>query len=183
MHGKRRKEKEQKLQMKNTKWLWLSFVVIFLDQISKAVIRHFMTEGQSIPILGKFFMLTYTQNTGAAFSLSLGTPVVNRIFFIFVTFITVGFILYLLNLSKHVWQNIGFSLVIGGAIGNVIDRIFLGSVTDFLDCDFPDFIMQRWPIFNIADSMIVIAMCILAIYILFFEHKKISRKPEEAIYD
>jgi signal peptidase II len=158
--------------MKNAKWLWLSLAVIVLDQISKAVIRHFMVQGQSIPVLGKFFMLTYTQNTGAAFSLSLGSPVVNRLFFIVITFVAVGFIAYLLNLSRHKWQNIGFSLVIGGAFGNVIDRIFLGSVTDFLDCDFPDFIMQRWPIFNIADSSIVIAMFILAIYILFFEHRK-----------
>jgi signal peptidase II len=158
--------------MKNFKWLWLSFAVIVLDQISKAVIRHFMTEGQSIPILGKLFMLTYTQNTGAAFSLSLGNPIVNRLFFIIITFIAVGFILYLLKQSQDNWQNVGLSLVIGGALGNVIDRIFLGSVTDFLDCDFPDFIMQRWPIFNIADSSIVIAICILAVYILFFEHKK-----------
>ncbi len=158
--------------MKNVKWLWLSLAVVILDQISKATIRHFMSEGQSIPVLGQFLMLTYTKNTGAAFSLSLGSPSVNRLFFIFITFIAVGFILYLLNLSRNTWQNIGFSLVIGGAFGNVIDRIFLGSVTDFLDCDFPDVIMQRWPIFNVADSSIVIAMCILAIYILFFEHKK-----------
>jgi|WetSurMetagenome_2_1015567.scaffolds.fasta_scaffold248301_2 signal peptidase II len=158
--------------MKNFKWLWLSLSVIILDQISKAIIRHFMTEGQSIPILGKFFMLTYTQNTGAAFSLSLGNPSVNRVFFIIITFIAVGFILYLLNLSQSKWQNMGLALVVGGALGNVIDRIFLGSVTDFLDCDFPDIIMQRWPIFNLADSSIVIAICILAIYILFFEHKK-----------
>jgi signal peptidase II len=158
--------------MKNLKWLWLSFAVIVLDQISKEIIRHFMTDGQSIPVLGNFFMLTYTQNTGAAFSLSFGNPAMNRLVFIIITFVAVGFILYLLNLSKNKWQNIGLGLVIGGAIGNVIDRIHLGSVTDFLDCDFPDIIMQRWPIFNLADSAIVVAMFILAIHILFFEHDK-----------
>ncbi|HNX00078.1 MAG TPA: signal peptidase II [Candidatus Cloacimonadota bacterium] len=158
--------------MKNIKWLWLSFAVMVLDQVSKAIIRHFMTQGQSLRILDQIFMLTYTQNTGAAFSLSLGNPSFNRVFFIIITFIAVGLILFLLHNSKDKWQNIGLSLVIGGALGNVIDRIFLGSVTDFLDCDFPDFIMPRWPIFNIADSSIVIAMFILAIYILFFEHRK-----------
>jgi signal peptidase II len=157
--------------MKNVKWLWLSLIIVVLDQTSKAIVRHLMTEGQSIPVLGKLFMLTYTQNTGAAFSLSIGSPTVNRLFFIIITFIAVGFILYLLNQSRNKWQNVGLALVIGGALGNVVDRIFLGSVTDFLDSDFPDFIMQRWPIFNIADSSIVIAICILAIYILFFEHK------------
>jgi signal peptidase II len=158
--------------MKNAKWLWLSFVIIVLDQITKTLIRHFMTEGQSIPVLGHLFMLTYTQNTGAAFSLSVGNSAMNRLFFIIIPFLAVGIIIYLLTQSKNKWQNIGLSLIIGGALGNVIDRIYLGSVTDFLDCDFPDFIMQRWPIFNVADSSIVIAMIILAIYILFFEHKK-----------
>lgn len=158
--------------MKNMKWLWLSCFVIVLDQVTKAIIRHTMTEGQSLNVWDKIIMLTYAQNTGAAFSLSLGNPAINRIFFIVIPIIAVGFVLYLLNLSTSKWQNVGLSLVVGGAIGNLIDRIMLGSVTDFVDCDFPDFIMQRWPIFNVADSSIVIAMFILAFYILFLERKK-----------
>ena len=61
-------------------------------------------------------------------------------------------------------------MILGGAIGNLTDRIIFGSVTDFIWCDFPDFIMQRWPIFNIADSSIVIAMILLFISTIFLKN-------------
>ena len=64
-----------------------------------------------------------------------------------------------------------FALILGGALGNLIDRIFIGSVTDFIWCDFPDIIMTRWPIFNIADSSIVIAMILMIASTLFHKDK------------
>ena len=64
-----------------------------------------------------------------------------------------------------------FSLILGGAIGNLVDRILIGSVTDFIWWDFPDIIMHRWPVFNIADSAIVIAICLLLIEIVFSQKK------------
>ncbi len=63
-------------------------------------------------------------------------------------------------------------MILGGAFGNLIDRIFFGGVTDFIWWDFPDFIMERWPVFNIADSSIVVAICLLVVYYLFFREEK-----------
>ncbi|HXK49558.1 MAG TPA: signal peptidase II, partial [Clostridiales bacterium] len=63
------------------------------------------------------------------------------------------------------------SLILGGAAGNLIDRISTGRVIDFIDCDFPDFIMQRWPVFNLADSFITAGMVFLFIHFIFFEKR------------
>jgi signal peptidase II len=111
------------------------------------------------------------ENTGAAFSISLGNPNLNRILFSVVTLLAAILVCYLLIKAKHPLEKTGFSLVLAGALGNLIDRVSKGSVTDFINCDFPDFIMQRWPIFNIADSSLVIAIALLSFYFLFIEGK------------
>ncbi|HPY97061.1 MAG TPA: signal peptidase II [Candidatus Cloacimonadota bacterium] len=159
----------------NFQYLWISLLIIILDQATKILVRLKMSN-QSIEVLGDFFRLTHVQNCGAAFSLSLGGPLFNRIAFTAITIIFLVVILYILKKSHSKSEQISYSLVIGGAIGNVIDRIFVGSVTDFLDFDFPDFIMERWPIFNVADSAIVIAITILLIYFIFFEKKAMEAK-------
>jgi signal peptidase II len=81
----------------------------------------------------------------------------------------------MLKHSRSFWEKFSYSLIIGGAIGNLIDRLAFGSVTDFFDVDFPDFLMERWPVFNIADSSIVIAITILLIYTIFFESRRKRR--------
>jgi signal peptidase II len=159
--------------MKKPLWinyLWISFSILFADQLSKILVRSLMPD-KSFPVLGEFFRMTHVQNFGAAFSLSFGSPFLNRIIFICISFVFLFFIYYILNKSNSKTEWFAYSLVIGGALGNLIDRILLGSVTDFLDFDFPDFIMHRWPIFNIADSSIVVAISILMVYYLFFEKK------------
>ena len=130
----------------------------------------------SIEVIGNLFRLTHVQNTGAAFSLSFGSPLTNSIVFISISFIFLILLVYIMNKSNSKTELLAYSLVIGGAVGNLLDRIILGSVTDFLDVDFPDFIMHRWPIFNIADSAIVIAITILLIYYVFFEKKTLEVK-------
>lgn len=158
-------------------FLLLSVIVVILDQATKLAARHYLTLHQPVSVIGDFFNLTLVQNTGAAFSLSLGSPGFNRIFFSTVTFIVIFVILWMLKKSKHILERLSFSLIIGGAIGNLIDRIFIGSVTDFLDFDFFDFTgLERWPVFNIADSSIVIAVVLLMYYTFFLEHK--FRKQE-----
>lgn len=79
--------------------------------------------------------------------------------------------------SEHKLQTVSFSLIVAGAIGNLIDRIYLGSVTDFLDFDFPDFLMERWPIFNVADSAICVAIGLYIIYVLFYEKRITKENP------
>lgn len=162
----------------STKPAWLIMLIILvLDQLTKLLIRTRMELYDSIPVLPKLFgdtfLLTHVQNTGAAFSLSPFTPSVNRIFFIIITILAVIFVIYLLRRSAHRIQVYAFGFVLGGAIGNLIDRIRFGGVTDFIDCDFPDFIMQRWPIFNVADSAIFIAMTLIIIDMIFI-HERVS---------
>lgn len=148
--------------------LWIMLIVLILDQLTKVLVRSRMELYSSIDLIGKTLRLSHVENDGAAFSLSLPNPSYNRIFFIIVTLIALGFVLYLLYKAVHRIQVFAFGLVLGGAIGNLIDRIRYGRVTDFIDADFPDFIMQRWPVFNIADSAIVIAMVLIIIDVIFF---------------
>lgn len=142
-------------------FIWISAVILLLDQLTKMLVNVKLPLYESKRVLGEFFMLTHVQNTGAAFSISLGNPATNRIFFIVVTTIALGFVVYLIMRSTSTLQRISLCMIIGGALGNLIDRIVYGYVTDFFDADFPDFIMQRWPVFNIADASIVIAMGLL----------------------
>lgn len=146
---------------------WVSLIVIILDQVSKYVVKSSIEPGQIIKLSPKLIWLTSIQNTGAAFSFSFGNPLINRILFIIISFIAVTFIIYLSIKSKNRLEIFSFALILGGALGNLVDRIFIGSVTDFIWCDFPDIIMTRWPVFNIADSSIVIAIILMIASILF----------------
>ena len=157
--------------MKKLSYLWISAIVILLDQISKFIIKNYLEVGEVIKVTPKFFWLTHVQNSGAAFSISVGSFLINRVVFIIVSVVAVLILIYLNIRSKSKTEKFAFALILGGAIGNLIDRILYGRVTDFFDCDFPDFIIRRWPVFNIADSSIVIAIVILIFFSLFIQHK------------
>lgn len=161
----------------------IMMILLVLDQLSKTLVRVNMDLHHSIPVLknlfGDTFMLIHVQNTGAAFSLGLGSDLINRIFFISVTVLAVGFIIFLLQRAEHRLQVIAFGCVLGGALGNLVDRIMFGPVTDFFSMDFPDFIMERFPIFNVADSSIFIGVCLLIIDMLFIkDHPAPSLEPQ-----
>jgi len=158
--------------MKSVKYLWLSLLIVIIDQLSKWWIRAYFAKNpllDSIPVWGDFFRITFVENTGAAFSMTLGSPLINRIIFVVVALVAIGVLFWLLKQSNSRLSSLGYSLVIGGATGNLIDRILRGKVTDFFDNDFPDFIMHRWPVYNIADSAIFVAMLLLAVYFLFYD--------------
>lgn len=157
--------------MKKGFWFLLSFLILISDQITKYLVRINFYEGETLKVTPKYLWLTYVENTGAAFSISLGNVITNRIIFSLVTLAAVVLVIILLIKSKHFLEKLGFSLVLAGATGNLIDRVYKGSVTDFINCDFPDFIMLRWPIFNIADSSLVVAIVILSVYYVFFDKK------------
>ena len=150
---------------------WVSLIVIILDQTSKYAVRILLEPGQIIKLSPKLIWFTLVQNTGAAFSFSFGNPLLNRILFIIISFIAITFIIYLSIKSKNRLELLSFALILGGALGNLVDRILLGSVTDFIWCDFPDIIMIRWPVFNIADSSIVIAIVLMIASTLFQKEK------------
>ena len=150
---------------------WVSLIVIIIDQLSKHLVRSSIEQGQIIKLTPKLIWLTFVQNTGAAFSFSFGNPLLNRILFIIISIIAIIFIVYLSSKSKNKLEIFSFALILGGAIGNLVDRIFMGSVTDFIWCDFPDVIMIRWPVFNFADSSIVIAVILMIISTFILKEK------------
>lgn len=142
-------------------WLWLALLVLLLDQLTKlAVIDHLTAYVDVIP-LTSFFNLVHVHNTGAAFSLFADQPGWQRGFFIGVAGIASVVILYLLKKTagRRVFS-IALALILGGAIGNVIDRILYGHVIDFLDVFVGDW---HWPAFNVADAAISIGAVMLII--------------------
>jgi len=172
-------QEKQTKAAKQFKYLWLAVIVVLIDQFVKIVIKLTLPLYQSKTVLGDLILLTHVQNTGAAFSISLGNPELNRVFFITMSILAIIFVIYMIYRSSTKLQQIGLSLIIGGAVGNLIDRILFGYVTDFFDFDFPDFIMHRWPVFNVADSSIVIAMGLLILdMIINRDHGKETQKQE-----
>ncbi|MBC8313277.1 MAG: signal peptidase II [Candidatus Cloacimonetes bacterium] len=151
------------------------FFLLFLslDQFSKIAVRKLFQDGlqRSYSVLGNFFKITYVENPGAVFGISIGTGNLNQIIFLVLTLVAICIIVYLFLKSAHPLADLGFVLILSGAFGNLIDRIAFGKVTDFLDFDFFDFIVDRWYVFNIADSCILIGVSILMIYFIFFEKK------------
>ncbi|MBM4399331.1 MAG: signal peptidase II [Candidatus Cloacimonetes bacterium] len=165
---------KQTTSARQYRFLWLAAIIVSLDQFTKIIVKLRLPLYESKVVWGDLILLTHVQNTGAAFSLSLGSPEINRFFFITMIMIAIVFVVYLLYRATTKLQLISFSLIIGGAVGNLIDRVLFGYVTDFIDVDFPDYIMQRWPVFNIADSAVVISMCLLILDMI------IHRSPEHA---
>ena len=144
-----------------------AFAVIILDQISKVWVEQNLYIYQSISIIPNFFSLTYIQNTGGAWGILSGfNSALIKNFFIIFTLLTIGLVgIFYFKLKPHQkTPAIALALIIGGAVGNLIDRIRLGAVIDFLDLYYRSF---HWPAFNVADSAITIGTIILGIAILF----------------
>lgn len=141
------------------KWLWLSGVVLILDQLSKVWIDTNMSLYQSIPVFPGF-SITYAHNYGAAFSFLSDAGGWQRWFFaVLAAGISLGLIIYLKQLkSNETLLAVSLSLILGGAIGNLIDRVLYGYVIDFLDVYYQAY---HWPIFNIADSAITVGVALM----------------------
>ena len=107
---------------------------------------------------GDFFRLTYIHNPGAAFGLNMGSPLLHTAFSI----LALGILIYLYRslAANERLLRLALSLVLGGAVGNIIDRLYLGEVVDFFDFGLGDL---RWPIFNVADSCVTVGVLLLAL--------------------
>jgi len=138
------------------KWLWVSALVLVLDQASKLAIDATMQLYESIPLM-PYFNLTYAHNTGAAFSFLAQAGGWQRWLFAGLAVVMSGIIsVWLARLQKReTLMAVALSLVLGGAIGNLIDRVAYGYVIDFLDVYYQDW---HWPAFNIADSAICVGV-------------------------
>jgi len=140
-------------------WLWLSALVLLLDQASKlAVIEHLTAYLDVVP-LTPFFNLVHVHNTGAAFSLFADQPGWQRGFFVGIALLATAVILYLLRKTAgRPMFSAALALILGGAVGNVIDRVLYGHVIDFLDVYAGAW---HWPAFNVADSAITLGAVML----------------------
>jgi len=144
------------MRLKN-KFFWIiAFVAFFLDQITKFWVVQTFSLQQTLPLLPGIFHLTYVTNTGAAFSLLSGKVEWLR-------WLSLGVSLALIALAwfgplLNRWEQLGYGLILGGAMGNGIDRFALGYVVDFLD-----FRLINFPVFNLADVFINIGIVCLLI--------------------
>lgn len=145
----------------------VALFVVILDQLTKWWIVSEMTLGERIPIIENFLYITSHRNQGAAWGILQG----QMTFFYIVTVVVVIFIVY--YIQKYGKENpfFGYTLgiLLGGAIGNFIDRLFRKEVVDFIDV-YP--FGYNFPIFNVADSALTIGVLLMIIYILFIEGKQ-----------
>jgi signal peptidase II len=144
----------------------ISLAIVLLDQFAKLLVVRSMRLGQNIPIVPGFFDLTFVLNPGAAFSLFATMPEwVRNPFFILIS--VAAAVLIVAYRSRYVRENrlasVSLALILGGAIGNLIDRLRYGVVVDFLDAHIYQY---HWPIFNVADSAISVGVTLLLLEML-----------------
>ena len=144
----------------------ISLVIVLLDQLTKLLVVWSMRLGRNIPIVPGFFDLTFVLNPGAAFSLFATLPEwIRNPFFILIS--VAAAVLIVAYRSRYVRENrlasVSLALILGGAIGNLIDRLRYGVVVDFLDAHIYEY---HWPIFNMADSAISVGVTLLFIEML-----------------
>ena len=163
----------------------ISVVIFVLDQITKQFALNRLAELDKYRVLGDFLQFTLVYNEGGAFSTRLGPT----LFYTVASLVVMAFVMAFLyrESGKNKLLDLALALVVGGALGNLIDRLRFGSVVDFVDFDFPDihlapfkllfwnfpgYDLIRWPVFNIADSAVTAGMVLIAIVLLFGPKKR-----------
>jgi signal peptidase II len=142
--------------------LVLGVCVLGIDQFSKSLVAHALSDGRIIRLAGGLLWLDYSRNTGAAFSI---LPHGGAVFAAAAVVVCIAIVLaHRLVAAASLPVRLGLGFVLGGALGNLLDRVRLGYVVDFID-------VRWWPVFNVADSAIVVGVCILALHTLAEERK------------
>ena len=152
---------------KYTKLATIAGLIIIADQITKAVILKTLPLYHSVAVIPGFFSITHIHNPGGAFGfMSNQSSNLQRLIFLVVSLIAVGLIFYFYMKTPNTYRvlSTGLALVFGGAIGNMVDRIRMGKVVDFLDFYAGNL---HWPAFNIADSAVTVGMIIFLFHLLF----------------
>jgi signal peptidase II len=175
-------------------------IIVFVDQVSKLLVKGFdlpllgywqgMELGSSVQVFGNFLKLTFIENPGMAFGIDVGGKLVLTVFS---TAASVGIVYYIFKIREEALIiRVPLALILGGAIGNLIDRVFYGvifengavfygKVVDFIDVDFFDltlggFRISRWPIFNVADAAVTVGVVLLLIF-----HRKFTAAENQDI--
>lgn len=187
---------------------FLSALIVCADQVSKLAVKGVsipwlgmewkgMTYGQSIPVVGDLFRLTYIENPGMAFGIDFG----GKVFFsILSVAASIAIVAYMMHVRRSpLGFRVALSMILGGAVGNLIDRVFYGAlygeaplfegrVVDFFDLDFfnisiGSYHLTRWPVFNIADASVTIGVLLLLLFHRAIEHRTDQRAVVTAATD
>jgi len=150
----------------NLTLFFLFLTLVILDQVTKALVINFFNLYDSVVLL-PFINLTFVVNYGFAFGL-LNNPSLNQILVSLVILAIIIYFLYLLIKTQDKIFQLTLTLILAGALGNFVDRIFRGFVIDFIDIYIGKY---HWPAFNIADSCITVGFVVLMINILFLNKK------------
>jgi len=147
--------------------LFITALIITADQISKSLVKSTMTLYDVIPVIPGFFQLNYITNKGMAFGINLPVGIS---FFSGISLIIICFLVWILwcERKNNLLMRISLASILGGAIGNLIDRILFGEVIDFFDFMVGDF---HWYIFNIADSAVTVGIILMLFYSFLFKPK------------
>ncbi|MGI4855064.1 MAG: signal peptidase II [Janthinobacterium lividum] len=161
-------------------WLLLiAVLIIALDRVTKILVAKKVAMGSAIAIIPGFFRITHVLNTGAAFSMfsDSASPLAVRIGLIIFSVVATLVVLFMLWRYGRTWSlaSIGFALVLGGAIGNLYDRMALHYVIDFLEVRIVGY---HWPDFNVADSAISIGAVLLLVEMIWPRHAVVNTAEE-----
>ncbi|WP_444757563.1 signal peptidase II [Pseudomonas sp. A014] len=158
-------------------WLWLSLVVLILDQATKLYFDNALTMYQQIVVIPDYFSWTLAYNTGAAFSFLADSSGWQRwLFALIAVVVSAVLVVWLKRLGRNeTWLAVALALVLGGAIGNLWDRVVLGHVVDFILVHWRN--THYFPAFNLADSAITVGAVMLALDMFK------SKKSEEPVHD
>ena len=142
--------------------LIVSVLIVALDQITKLAIKDRFFLGESIELWNDFLRFTYIENPGMAFGIRIGGKYFFTIFATIATLV-IGYYLYRIR-HERLASRLALALILGGAVGNLIDRYAYGQVIDFIDVGIG---ATRWPVFNVADSAVTVGMIMLIAFVLF----------------
>lgn len=156
-------------------YFFLALLIALADQISKILIRQYLLPGDSIEVLGDFVRFTFVYNQGGAFGIKLGNIIFYSVMSFAAAVIIIVYMIKTKNTNKIVMAIL--AMVVGGAVGNFIDRVAYGQVVDFIDVNIPDiripaisyfggFELFRWYIFNIADMALTVGLVGFIAYLL-----------------
>ena len=150
------------------KVLFVSAILVLADQVSKTIVVRTMSLYESVPVIENFFHFTYITNDGMAFGIDF--PFGYFIFSLVSALLTIFLFWYLWSVrNDSLLIRLGLAMIIAGAVGNLIDRLMLGEVIDFLDFMVGNF---HWYVFNLADSYVTVGMVLILTDSIFLEKKR-----------
>ena len=151
--------------------IFIALLVVIIDQLTKYVVLHHVLKEYAAVIITPFFDIVRAWNTGVSFSMFNNWGISGVYILSGVALLIVCFLVKWLSAEKNRTMQLALGFIIGGAIGNVIDRVRLGAVFDFLDFHLGD---SHWPAFNAADSFICIGATVIIIHSVFFNKKEVK---------